>query len=213
MKRKVPARFWVAVGLAVWLAGQCVGSVCAAGSVDQEYADTRQRDCILAVRAEVFDGFSGEVEVILEDSFGEAEECILSQENCYARNLKVAEGRYRLASVKAEMEGQEYEVKKMSSSLHTKPGEIEVCRLVVTDYRIAEETAGTQEVTGGTEMPKENGQGMETEGRITAEMEENRMEQNRPLIGKKMTIFLWLAAFSAAAGYWYVRYGRKRYGR
>ncbi len=209
MRRKVPARFWAAAGLAVWLAGQCAGSVYAAGSVDQEYADTRQRDCILAVRAEVFDGFSGEVEVILEDSFGEAEECILSPGNRYGRNLKVAEGRYRLASVKAGMQGQEYEVKKMTSDLHANPGEIEVCRLVVTNYRIAEETSGTQETSGGTELSEEN---TKTAG-ITTEMEENRMEQNRPLIGRKMTIFLWLAAFGAAAGYWYVRYGRKRYGR
>lgn len=213
MKRKALARVWAVVGLAVWLAGQCVGSAYAAGSIDQEYADTRQRECVLAVRADVFEGFLGEVEVVLEDSFGEAENCILSPENRYARNLKVAEGSYRLMSVKAGMGGQEYEVKKMSSALHTKPGEVEVCRLVVTEYQILEEVMETEKVQENPGDYAEDGQGMETEGRITTEMEENRMEQNRPLIGKKMTIFLWLAAFGAAAGYWYIRYGRKKYGR
>ena len=68
MKRKALARVWAVVGLAVWIAGQCVGSAYAAGSIDQEYADTRQRECVLAVRADVFEGFLGEVEVVLEDS-------------------------------------------------------------------------------------------------------------------------------------------------
>ena len=38
MKRKALARVWAVVGLAVWFAGQCVGSAYAAGSIDQEYA-------------------------------------------------------------------------------------------------------------------------------------------------------------------------------
>ena len=47
MKRKALARVWAVVGLAIWLAGQCVGSAYAAGCIDQEYADTRQRECVL----------------------------------------------------------------------------------------------------------------------------------------------------------------------
>ena len=80
---------------------------------------------------------------------------------------------------------------------------------MVTEYRILEEVMETEKEQENPGDYAEDGQGMETEGRITTEMEENRMEQNRPLIGKKMTIFLWLAAFGAAAGYWYIRYGRK----
>ena len=107
---------------------------------DQDYTDTEQKFCVLAVRAEVFPGFEGEVEVVLQDGFGRIETCALTAENGYGWNLSVAEGCYQAVDVQAREGESRFEVKRLSSRLQVTEGEVTVCRLVVTDYEITEET-------------------------------------------------------------------------
>ncbi len=171
---------------------------------DQDYTDTEQKFCVLAVRAEVFPGFEGEVEVVLQDGFGRIETCALTAENGYGWNLSVAEGCYQAVDVQAREGESRFEVKRLSSRLQVTEGEVTVCRLVVTDYEITEET----------EMPSKEGETeehMKNQGTMEIQREEGG-KKARP--GRRLSLLMWLAALAAAVGYWYFRYGRrKRSGR
>lgn len=174
---------------------------------DQEYTDTLQRDCILAVRADVFDGFTGTVKVSVLDGYGKSTDCELTEENGYACNLKVAEGNYEVRSVSAFTDAVFYEVKRLSSRIRVTCGEIAVCRLVVSDYEIPGEEAEETQTIEQKDQDKEDTM-------------KNQYENVQESTGKKKTsggrisVLLWLAALTGAGIYWYLRYGKKkRHGR
>lgn len=168
---------------------------------DQAYTDTEEKCCNLAVRAEVFDGFGGEVQVLLRDFYGREETCTLTAQNGYAWNLSVAEGDYRTVDVTAREGEHTFEVKRLSSRLQAEEGKVTVCRLVVTEY----------EMKGQTEAPLKEGE-MEEEMEMERQMAAGIQKEKKPLFGKRFSLVLWLAALGTGAVYWYLRYGRKKYG-
>lgn len=181
----------------------------AAGSSrdSQEYTDTRQPDCVLAVRADVFEGFAGVVEVSIQDEYGKTADCDLTAENGYACNLRTAQGSCSIKASSAHEGDTFYEVKRLASRIRVSPGEIAVCRLVVSDYEIPKGDAEEIQETEVKERDKED-------------MMEKYYENVQASTGKKNTnngrisVLLWLAALAGAAVYWYLRYGKKkRHGR
>lgn len=183
----------------------CLAAPCfiteAAGRSDQDYTDTEQRTCTLAVRADVFEGFAGEVEVRIQDSFGNEEICVLTADNRYAWNLTVAEGSYIAKAVTAQEGNNSFEVKRLSSRLQVSEGELTVCRLVVTDYRIGDEE------TELSPQEEEKEESMERQETVNTQK-----EKSKSLFGRRFSLVLWLAALAAAGAYWYYHYGRRKYG-
>lgn len=177
----------------------------AAEDAGQAYTDTLVKSCMLAVRADVFQGFEGTVTVTLQDEYGNAESVSLTKENGYARNLQVAEGRYEVIEVSALRSDTRFEVKRMASAIHVKENEVAVARLVVTDYEIAEkETAITED------------------DKQILEKEENQVNhfENQSYVNKEKTKashiwwFVWAGALLFTAGYCYLHYRKgKRSGR
>lgn len=153
MKKWNKAVRWMVAGILI--TGILISSLTVHAS--EEFTDTLQEDCVLAVRAEVFDGYGGTVEVVLRRNDGKETACTLDAGCSYARNLQVAEGSYTLVDVTAVEDGTVYEVKKMASGLLAAPGEIAVCRLVVTDYRIEQETEENSEVQKEDGMKEKEG--------------------------------------------------------
>lgn len=174
----------------------------AAGRSDQDYTDTEQRTCTLAVRADVFEGFAGEVEVRIQDSFGNEEICVLTADNRYAWNLTVAEGSYIAKAVTAQEGNDSFEVKRLSSRLQVSEGELTVCRLVVTDYRIGDEE------TELSPQEEEKEEPMERQETVNTQKEKGK---EKSLFGRRFSLVLWLAALAAAGAYWYFHYGRRKY--
>lgn len=202
------------IALVVFLVLAClfgaVAPVHAAGDkTGQEYTDTLQRDCLLAVRADVYDGFTGIVEVSILDEYGEVTDCELTSENGYARNLQVAQGSYEVKRARAYTGETCYEVKRLASRIRVNAQEVAVCRLVVSDYVIPrEETEETQTVgTEDTENKEENAM-----AKLSEDMQENTGKKKASM--GRISVLLWLAALAGAGVYWYLHYGRKkRYGR
>lgn len=184
----------------------CLLSLClraeAADRSDQDYTDTEQRTCTLAVRADVFTGFAGEVEVRIQDEYGNEETCVLTAGNGYAWNLTVAEGSYTAKTVTAKSGEDSFEVKRLSSRLQVSEGELTVCRLVVTDYKIKDEET---EISSQEEEKEES---MERQKTMNTQKEKG---EKKSLFGGRFSLVLWLAALAAAAAYWYFHYGRRKY--
>lgn len=183
----------------------CLLSLClraeAADRSDQDYTDTEQRTCTLAVRADVFTGFAGEVEVRIQDEYGNEETCVLTAGNGYAWNLTVTEGSYTAKTVTAKSGEESFEVKRLSSRLQVSEGELTVCRLVVTDYKIKDEET---EIS----LQEEKEEPMERQETMNTQKEKGK---KRSLFGGRFSLVLWLAALAAAAAYWYFHYGRRKY--
>lgn len=184
----------------------CLAAPCfmaeAAGRSDQDYTDTEQKTCTLAVRADVFEGFAGEVEVRIQDGYGNEETCVLTADNKYAWNLNVTEGSYTAKAVTAKSGDDSFEVKRLSSRLQVSEGELTVCRLVVTDYRIKDEET---EISSQEEEKEEP---MERQETVNTQKEK---EKQKSLFGRRFSLVLWLVALAVAGAYWYFHYGRRKY--
>lgn len=72
-----------------------------AGVEEDNYTGTEQVPAVIAFRAQVFDGFTGTIEVVLEEQNGVTKTVILSADNFYEWNLSTGSGVYRIQSVSA----------------------------------------------------------------------------------------------------------------
>lgn len=179
--------------------------VCAAEKTqeEQEYTDTLLPDCVLAVRADVFEGFSGTVEVFILDEYGKLAECELTTQNGYACNIQTAQGSYEVRGVSAYEGDTFYEVKRLESGIRVKAGEISVCRLVVSDYELSKEEKSDTQIIEDKKQLKED----------TMEKQYENVQENtvkRKTGSGRISVLLWLAALTGAGIYWYLRYGRKK---
>lgn len=69
--------------------------------VEDNYTGTEQVPAVIVFRAQVFDGFAGTIEVVLEEQNGVTKTVILSADNFYEWNLSTGSGVYRIQSVSA----------------------------------------------------------------------------------------------------------------
>lgn len=69
--------------------------------VEDNYTGTEQVPAVIVFRAQVFDGFAGTIEVVLEEQNGVTKTVILSADSFYEWNLSTGSGVYRIQSVSA----------------------------------------------------------------------------------------------------------------
>ena len=70
--------------------------------VEDNYTGTEQVPAVIAFRAQVFDGFAGTIEAILEEQNGVTQTVFLNADNFYEWNLSTGSGTYRIQSVSEE---------------------------------------------------------------------------------------------------------------
>lgn len=69
--------------------------------LEDNYTGTEQVPAVIAFRAQVFDGFTGTIEVALEEQNGIIQTVFLNADNFYEWNLSTGSGTYRIQSVSA----------------------------------------------------------------------------------------------------------------
>ena len=77
-------------------------------NVEDEYSGTELEPANIAVRAEIFEGFTGKVHVTIEENGGVQREIDLDSSVFFEWNLSVNSGNYRLKSVEATQNDQKY---------------------------------------------------------------------------------------------------------
>ena len=83
---------------------------------EKEFTDTDTRRGILAVRSEVFQGFGGQVRIVVKEMEGGRETAIsLAGESDYMANRELRPGRYQVVSVEADSDGRKFDC-------HVEPG-------------------------------------------------------------------------------------------
>lgn len=77
-------------------------------NAEDEYSGTELEPANIAVRAEIFEGFTGMVHVTIEENGGVQREIDLDSSVFFEWNLSVNSGNYRLKSVEATQNDQKY---------------------------------------------------------------------------------------------------------
>lgn len=77
-------------------------------NAEDEYSGTELEPANIAVRAEIFEGFTGKVHVTIEENGGVQREIDLDSSVFFEWNLSVNSGNYRLKSVEATQNDQKY---------------------------------------------------------------------------------------------------------
>ena len=141
--------------------------------LEDNYTGTEQVPSILALRAQVFDGFAGTIEVVLEEQSGVIKTVTLNSENFYEWNLATGSGIYRIQSVSAT-EGDLAFATEFSNMYQNLPEEgLLVQKITVTEVVIENIPAAGEESQGAekNENPidemnvlPQKGQEEETEG-------------------------------------------------
>ena len=149
--------------------------------VEDNYTGTEQVPAVIVFRAQVFDGFAGTIEVVLEEQNGVTKTVILSADNFYEWNLSTGSGVYRIQSVSAT-EGDLSYVTEFSNMYLNLPEEgLLVQKITVTENAVENISAAGEEsqVAEKNENPidernvlPEKGQEEETE-----EISENQTQE------------------------------------
>ena len=106
----------------------------------ENYTGTELSPGIIALRTTVFEGFSGSIEVTVEEQNGVTKNVTLTQNNFYEWNLSMNSGSYQIRSAVATDENEVY-VTQFSSGFQTLPEE----GLIVLHLEVINEIAGTIE--------------------------------------------------------------------
>ena len=108
---------------------------------EEEFTDTDTRRGILAVRSEVFQGFGGQVRIVVKEMEGGRETAIsLTGESDYMANRELRPGRYQVVSVEADSDGRKFDC-------HVEPGEMDVDTDGVTLCRVFVRPGSVYQVT------------------------------------------------------------------
>lgn len=156
---------------------------------------TEQVPAVIAFRAQVFDGFAGTIEAILEEQNGVTQTVFLNADNFYEWNLSTGSGTYRIQSVSAT-EGDLSFVTEFSNMYQNLPEEgLLVQKITVTEVVIEKIPAAGEESQAAekNENPidemnvlPQKGQEEETEGILENQAQEvnivDAVKQKNPFI-------------------------------
>ena len=149
--------------------------------LEDNYTGTEQVPAVIAFRAQVFDGFTGTIEVALEEQNGIIQTVFLNADNFYEWNLSTGSGTYRIQSVSATAGDLSY-VTEFSNMYQNLPEEgLLVQKITVTEVVIEKIPAAGEESQAAekNENPidemnvlPEKGQEEETEGILENQAQE-----------------------------------------
>lgn len=126
--------------------------------LSEEYTGTELVPAVLALRAEVFEGFHGTIHVLLEEKSGIQKAVELNAENFYSLNVCMNSGDYVFREIKAWEEDAVYATEFSTASVYLPQEGLRVMKLTVKEERVEAarelpaETEGQEETE---EMEKE----------------------------------------------------------
>ena len=141
--------------------------------LEGNYTGTEQVPAVIAFRAQVFDGFTGTIEVALEEQNGIIQTVFLNADNFYEWNLSTGSGTYRIQSVSATAGDLSYVTEFSNMYLNLPEEGLLVQKITVTEVVIEKIPAAGEESQAAekNENPidemnvlPEKGQEEETEG-------------------------------------------------
>lgn len=149
--------------------------------LEDNYTGTEQVPAVIAFRAQVFDGFTGTIEVALEEQNGIIQTVFLNADNFYEWNLSTGSGTYRIQSVSATAGDLSYVTEFSNMYLNLPEEGLLVQKITVTEVVIENIHAAGEEsqVAEKNENPidemiviPEKGQEEETEGILENQAQE-----------------------------------------
>ena len=150
--------------------------------VEEAYTGTELVPSILALRAQVFDGFAGTIEVVLEEQSGVIKTVTLNSENFYEWNLSAGSGTYRIQSVSAT-EGEQSFVTEFSNVYQNLPEEgLLVMPITVTKDVIESipepEKSQEEQAKEGTEQERNTSMKQNRGNKTSDSLEHQNQEEN-----------------------------------
>lgn len=112
---------------------------------------TEQETGTIALRAAVFEGFEGEISVMVEEENGTAKKYILSPDNLYEFNIPAHSGGYRIQKAEAADSSHVYLVEYSKETFRMEENGLILCSIQVTDQIAGEvwrEQQDTPVITG-----------------------------------------------------------------
>lgn len=149
--------------------------------LEDNYTGTEQVPTVIAFRAQVFDGFTGTIEVALEEQNGIIQTVFLNADNFYEWNLSTGSGTYRIQSVSATAGDLSYVTEFSNMYLNLPEEGLLVQKITVTEVVIEKIPAAGEESQAAekNENPidemnvlPEKGQEEETEGILENQAQE-----------------------------------------
>ena len=163
--------------------------------LEDNYTGTEQVPAVIAFRAQVFDGFTGPIEVALEEQNGIIQTVFLNADNFYEWNLSTGSGTYRIQSVSATAGDLSYVTEFSNMYLNLPEEGLLVQKITVTEVVIEKIPAAGEESQAAekNENPidemnvlPEKGQEEETEGILENQAQEvnivDAVKQKNPFI-------------------------------
>ena len=116
---------------------------------EEEFTDTDSRRGILAVRGEVFQGFGGQVQLVVREMEGGRETVIsMTGEGGYIANQELQPGTYQVTALQADSGGRKFDCHMDSMEIEVETDRITLCRIFVTPgsvYQVPHEETETEE--------------------------------------------------------------------
>ena len=126
---------------------------------EEEFKDTDSRRGILAVRGEVFQGFGGQVQLVVREMEGGREMVIsMTGESDYIANQELRPGTYQVTALQADSGGRKFDCHMDSMGIEVETDRITLCRISVTPgsvYQIPHEETETENTVNGDKYPAE----------------------------------------------------------
>ncbi len=126
---------------------------------EEYFTPTEQETGTIALRCGIFDGFGGEVSVVLQEENGTARKYILSPENLYECNIPVHSGRYRIQKAEATDAAHVYQTEYSGKPFCMEENGLFLCSIQVTDQIMGEVQQEKQDTFATAEEHQEEHEG------------------------------------------------------
>ena len=174
--------------------------------IGEDYTATELVPAVIALRAEVFEGFHGTVRVLLEEKSGVQKEAELNDGNFYSQNICVNSGDYVLRKAEAMDAADSYVTEFSADMVHLPEKATRVMKVYVTDAKMELPEVSPENEKGSDEPQTEPYTGQQEENK------EGKEESGMQEIGMKKVMAL-IGSIGAAclAGVLLLRRKRKKY--
>lgn len=187
------------------------GVVCKAESqekadIAKDYTATELHPAVIALRAEVFEGFAGKIAVVLEEKSGIQKYAELNTGNFFGLNVQVNSGDYTFRQVEATDGANIYMAEFSDVALHLPEQGMRVMKIRVTEEKV--EQMETDEKASEAEMEEaQNKQDKEQREKKRGKEGDGMQEMSTK---RTIALFGWIGA-ACLAGILLLRKKRKKY--
>lgn len=170
--------------------------------LEENYTSTELKQARIALRAEVFEGFTGTISVMLREKSGLLKQCTLNSENFYEQNIMVNSGTYQISKVEAYDDQYLYEVIYQSDAYPLAEQGILMFRVQVVGIQI-----GDVQTKSETEAISDDEVNVTEEEKLSSGQKEQSGEAEK----NKYIWIIWITGIVCGAVYLKLRNKKNRY--